>query len=512
MIERTGQFGTLALSRRRLLKGAGALASLSAFASAARAQLGGKTWDLIVIGGGTAGLPAAIRAAERGARVLIIEQAAQLGGTLHLSTGQIAGAGTVFQAREGISDSPQAHYDDAMRINGNTSDPQLLRLWTQHGGATINWLAEHGFETVPNHPITAGGHEPYQTRRYLWGPEDGRSILRVLMQLVTPHIEAGRIDVLMETGAVELVQNAGGRVTGVVVEDAAGNQQDVSGAQVLLAAGGCAANPRMYEDLHGVPLYCQVAYPYSQGVGLMLGLGAGGHLQGGEKYLGLFGMVMADAWVPAALDVSLVLNPLRRKPWELYVNLHGERFIREDVPGVHAREMALNEQPGHRFWVIFDERTLAQAPSLVSSWSTAQLREAFDSHPMFFSAPTVASLAARVGIHPLNLQRTVADYNDARERENTDALGREHRPASIDSGPYYAIQCQGWTLVSFAGLVADAQLRVLRSDGQPIPGLYAAGEILGAGATSGKGYVGGALVTPAMTFGKLLGERLSFEG
>jgi len=510
MTQPTDRSGTLDLSRRTLIKGAGAMLSLSALASAARAQSGGKTWDLIIIGGGTAGLPAAIHAAQRGVRVLIIEQAAQLGGTLHLSTGQIAAAGTVFQAREGISDSPQAHYDDAMRINDNTSDPQMLRLWTQHGGATINWLAEHGFETAPNMPVAGGGHEPYQTRRYLWGPEDGRSILRVLMQLVTPHIEAGRIDVMMETGAVELIQNAQGRVTGVVVEDAAGQRRDVSGAKVLLAAGGCAANPRMFEDLHGVPLYCQAAYAHSQGVGLMLGLGAGGHLHGGDKYLGLFGMVMADAWVPAALDVGLTLNPLRRKPWELYVNQRGERFVREDLEGVHHRETALDKQPGHRFWVIFDERTLAEAPSLVSSWSTQQLRDAFESHPMFASAPTVASLAARVGIHPLNLQRTVAEYNRARERNDADALGREHRPVSLDSGPFYAIQSQGWTLVSFAGLVVDEQLRVLRSSGEVIPGLYAAGEILGAGATSGKGYVGGALVTPAMTFGKLLGERLSF--
>jgi fumarate reductase flavoprotein subunit len=502
--------GTADMSRRALLKGVGGL-SLAALTSSARAQFLRSTWDLIVIGGGTAGLPAAIHAAARGARVLIIEQAAQLGGTLHLSSGQIAAAGTVFQAREGISDSPQAHYEDAMRINDNTSDPHLLRLWTQHGAATINWLAEHGFETAPGHPVAGGNHEPYTSRRYLWGPDEGRSILRVLMQLVEPHIDAGRIDVLLETGAVELIQNSVGRVTGVVVEDTAGARQDIPGSQVLLAAGGCAANPRMYQELHGVPLYCQVAYPYSQGTGLMLGLGAGGHLQGGEKYLGLFGTVMTDAWVPAALDVSLALNPLRRKPWELYVNQHGQRFVREDLPGVHHREMALNEQPGHRFWVIFDERALAQAPPLVGSWNLAQLREAFHTHPMFFSAATLGSLAARVGIHPLTLQRTVAEYNDARERGENDVLGREHRPSSIDTGPYYAIQCQGWTLVSFAGLVVDEQLRVLHDDGAPIPGLYAAGEILGAGATSGKGYVGGALVTPALTFGKLLGERLTLH-
>jgi fumarate reductase flavoprotein subunit len=268
----------------------------------------------------------------------------------------------------------------------------------------------------------------------------------------------------------------------------------------------------MYEDLHGVPLYCQAAYPYSQGTGLMLGLAAGGQLHGGDKYLGLFGSVMADAWSPAALDLSLRLDVERRAPWELYVNAHGRRFIREDHPSVHARELSLRDQPGNRFWVVFDERALTSAPDIVPGWDERRLREAFADHPMFFSASTPASLATRAGIHPLELQRSLSDYNARLRGREPDALGRQIRPASIDTGPYYAIQCQSWTLVSFAGLMVDEQLRVVRADGSPVPNLYAAGEVLGAGATSGKAYVGGSLVTPALTFGRLLGQGLSLPG
>ena len=67
---------------------------------------------------------------------------------------------------------------------------------------------------------------------------------------------------------------------------------------------------------------------------------------------------------------------------------------------------------------------------------------------------------------------------------------------------------QGWTLVSFAGLTVDGQLRVLDKDQQPIPNLYALGEVIGAGATSGNAYTNGMLVTPAITFGRILGQSI----
>ena len=101
-------------------------------------------FDVIVIGGGTAGIPCALFAALGGARVLLVEKSPSLGGTLFWSTGQIAGSGTVFQQRLGIEDSPDAHFADCMRINGATADPGLTRLTVDHAGDTINWLAHQG--------------------------------------------------------------------------------------------------------------------------------------------------------------------------------------------------------------------------------------------------------------------------------------------------------------------------------------------------------------------------------
>ncbi len=94
-------------------------------------------FDLIVIGGGRAGMPAAIYASRRGARVSIVEAAGQLGGTLLMRTGQMAAAGTQLQTSKGIVDSPQLHYDDVTRISKATANPALLRLARDNEADTI---------------------------------------------------------------------------------------------------------------------------------------------------------------------------------------------------------------------------------------------------------------------------------------------------------------------------------------------------------------------------------------
>ena len=498
----------LPVSKRDFLKGSGAALALSSLPWGLRKAMAQEQYDLIVIGGGTAGMPAAIFAAERGARVLIIEKAPSLGGTLYRSGGQMAAAGTVFQAAKGIEDSPDAHYDDIMRINNNSSDPVIARLWADNGAESLNWLAANGFTVHEDHPVRGAGHDFYRTARYVWGPANGISILKVMEPLVAALVAAKRITVLLNTGAVDLIKDGSGAVLGVVAEDDKGKRSDFQSRSVVIASGGCAANPSMFEELHGVPLYSQVAYPFSQGAGLVLGLGAGGYLRGGEKYVGLFGGILNDNQYPSPLAGSLTVDPRSRPAWEIFVNAHGERFFPEDHPSPNYREHALDRQPGHRFWAVFDQSIFDQAPPVIPTWSREKFADAFNQHPMFTRAPTVGELGVKAGVHPRMLEDSVAEYNAALKRGAPDPLGRTHRPLPIIDPPFYAIRAQGWTLMSFAGLAVDGDLRVMRSDGTPVPNLYAAGEVIGAGATSGNAYTNGSMVTPSITFGRLLGQKI----
>jgi hypothetical protein len=132
-----------------------------------------------------------------------------------------------------------------------------------------------------------------------------------------------------------------------------------------------------------------------------------------------------------------------------------------------------------------------------------------ESHAMFHSAMSVEALALSAGLNPLALHSTVDDYNRRLQEGREDAFGRKMRPAPLSTPPYYSIAMQGWTLVSFAGLKVSVDLQVLRKGGEAVPNLYAIGEVIGAGATSGAAYTNGMLVTPAITFGRILGTKLA---
>jgi len=492
----------MALSKRAFLAALGGAALLRPRRSTAQ-----DVWDVIVVGGGTAGLPTAIFAAQRGARVLLIEKSGRLGGTLDRSAGQIAAAGTKLQAARGIADSPDAHFDDIMRISRGTCDPALARVFVDHAAATVDWLSDNGFAALPEHPVLEGAHEPFTTPRYIWGPDGGRSILNVLRPICEALIAEGKIKVLMRTGALELVQSSTGVVTGVIVEDTDGVRSAHSGKNVVLTAGGCAANPAMFQDLHGVPLYARAAYPYSQGKGIELGVAAGGYVRGGEKYLCNSGSILTDTNYPSPIFASAAINPRARPPWEIIVNRRGERFMAEDNPSVDEREHALLKQPGMRAWIIYDQQMADTAPPLLPALPKDRLDGLFDLHPMFASADSVEALARKIGVPANGLVQTLGAYN-AGQAKNADVFGRKHMPLALARGPFYAVAIQGISILSFAGLAVDDTLRVVGEDGQAVARLYAAGEVIGAGATSGNAYTNGMMVTPALTFGRLLGQTL----
>jgi len=389
-------------TRRTFIAGGGALLGQALAPGSLQRALAATPWDVIVIGGGTAGLPTALFAAQR-LRVLVIERAPLIGGTLDRSTGQVAAAGTVFQQAKGIKDTPDAHYADIMRINGGTSDPALTRLVADNAGPMLYWLAEQGYTVEPGHPVTGAGHEHFKIPRYQWGPKGGWSIVEALEQPLAAAEASGQLTILLNTSVVDLTLDGAGAVTGVIATTADGVRTDYQARKVVLASGGCASNPHMFEELHGVPLYCQIAHPNSQGIGLTLGQAAGGYVHGGEKYASLLGAILNEDRYPSPPLAIPPLNPSLRMPWEILVNSEGERFVREDHPSIDHIEKQLAQQPGHRHWAIFDANTLEQAPPLIKGWDAQAVRAVCNDHPMFSAADSIGELAVRAEVNPRKL-------------------------------------------------------------------------------------------------------------
>lgn len=493
-------------SRRRFLQGATA-AGLVAAPAFGVTENAAKAWDIIIVGGGTAGIPAGIFAARRGARVLIIEASQQLGGTLFLSTGQMSAAGTKLQSGKSIADTPQMHFDDVMRISKKTADPTLVKLAVFNAAETFDWLTDNGLNPLSEHPVLGLAHEPYSANRYAWGPEGGMSILEVIEPIAMAEVDAGRLVIQRATRVRELLQS-NGTVTGVRAEDENGAMADFKATSVVLTSGGYASNPKVFLDLSGVKAYGKASYPYSQGDGHMMVLAAGGYTRGKENYICGSPRVLADYDEPSAPYVRVNMYPERRPPWEIQVNVHGKRYVAEDNPSVDKRELALVSQPDFRTWLIFDQAILDAAPPVVEGWDRARLAEEFNNHPMFRKANSLKELAASAGVDAKGLEDTVAAYNAAVKSGKDDAFGRKHMPNPIATGPFYSIRQNGISVTSTVGVGVDDKLRVTKKDGRVIPGLYAAGEILGSGQLMGKSAVGGMMVTPALTFGRLLGQSL----
>lgn len=501
-----------AWTRRSLMQAMGAAALSATAASPAlgapdprRVPRGG--WDAIVVGAGTVGLPLAIFAAQRGGRVLLLDIAEETGGTLHVSTGQLSAAGTQLQRARGIVDTPQEHYDDLQRISRGTIDPVISRLAVFNAADTFEWLVSRGFQVLPAHPVNGEAHEPYSKPRYYWAAEGGRSIMKLLQQEVQAPVERGRVSILLKHDVFELVQDRGGRVRGLRARDDAGTVREFTGRSVVLATGGYAADPATYQRITGRPQYINMPYRHSRGRGLELGLAAGGRMRGLENYMANYGLVLTSDDYPAGLFARPQDFPQKRPPWEIHVNAEGRRFVREDIPSVDAREQSLLYQTGGRRWIVFDQAILDAAPPLLQGLTAEDMRGAFDVHPWFKRAGSIAELARAAGIDPAGLANSVTMYNYGVKTGN-DPLGRQHHPLPIARAPFYSIKTQATTVTSAVGLAVDGQLCVVREDGSVIPGLYAAGELLGAGALQGKAYSGGMMVTPSLTFGRLLGSRI----
>ena len=463
-------------------------------------------FDIVIIGAGTAGIPAMIEAAVSGRRVLLVEQAARVGGTLHVSAAQMSGAGTALQRARGIVDDGAAHCADVMRISRGLADLELVAKATALGGETIDWLMSLGFDMDPACPAILHFHEAYATPRTYWGRDGGRSVLRVLRPLLDAALARPNAILRLNTEATALMPGPAGEVAGVVLRDTITRQESrVAADSVVLASGGYAGNRAMFARLTGgAPLYTP-ALPVATGSGIAMAEAIGAHIRGAEHFIPTFAGIEEEAGTGRVLWEHLPsLTPQTRPPWEVYVGRDGRRFVREDGDSVDARERALMRQPDLTFWAVFDDAVLRAAPPLLPGWRAEELARAWAQHPSFASAATLPDLARRAGIVAGGLVDTIADYNAA----PSDRFGRTHRPCPIAVPPFRAIRMHGIVLKTPAGLAVDGGLRVRDAAGRPLRNLYAIGEAIGGATLSGNAFVGGMSVTPALSFGRWLGREL----
>ena len=465
----------------------------------------GPAFDLAVIGAGTAGLPAAITAARLGAKVVLVEAADRIGGTLHMSSGSFSSGGSAAQAAHGIADSAARHYIDCIKLSHGTANPALLHLWTGHAAAMTDWLHAEGVDLGAGGPRLNPGHELYDVPRTFNMPGGAAAAIPRLADALEPLIASGAVELRLGTRMIGLLTDGEGAVCGVGVEDAGGNGE-IRARKVALTTGGYTGNQQLWDELHGPAVPRRTfAWQFARGDGIVAARKLGAMVDYAQHFLPTYG-ALQDIDDPAQFWLWSRTQPIHRLPWEISVANDGARFMAEDNPSADAREHALLALADHSFWVIYDARIAREAPPLVQ-WDAEKLARAFATSGNFRSAASIPDLAHLCGLDPARLQRTIAEYN-AGVSANADVFGRRHLPAAIAEAPFFAIRHFATSVLTWGGLVVDDRLRVLRGDGLPIPNLHAAGEILGMG-VFGHTFLGGSSLSSSLTFGKLLGEWLA---
>lgn len=459
-------------------------------------------YDLVVVGAGTAGVPAALGAAQRGLKVALVEAGTSIGGTLHLSSASISAAGTSIQARQGIADDEDAFFKDCLRINHGTGDHALLREWIDNAAEMIDWLLSIGWTCTPDQAEFAPEHNIYTVPRTYRSSDQGFSLINAYKPQVDAMVGQGNLTLMLGTRFTDFLTEDG-RVTGVTATGTGGEMQ-IAARAVAITAGGFSGSARHWQELHGtVPLRYHVDTVMGDAIDPVRALG--GNIWFTEYVLPAFGGTRdlggkASAWIH-----SNVL-PSRRPPWEIYVNADGKRFMPEDEPSIDARERAVMAQKDWSFWAIYDEEIRKNAPPLFR-WPAEKMEQLFGGDDEdYVVARDLAELAHKCGLPEAALRETLELYNRG-QSVGSDMLGREHLPAPVATSPFYAVRHYGCSISCYPGIQVDTGLRALRKDGSIIEGLYAAGESIGIGFL-GHGFLSGSIVSSAVTFGRKLGREI----
>jgi len=464
--------------------------------------------DLLIVGGGNAGLAAAVTAGELGLDTVVVEKTDRLGGQLHWSSGHFSAAGTGLQHRGGIADTAEEHQRDVERLAHGRGTPELIELATREAAAAVDWLEELGFPFSAESPALVSGHELYGKPRTYWGGDDPRTGGIPIMQTLVDALERHpSVSVVFGTAMKDLiVENR--TVRGIV----AGDGHEMRASRTILATGGYAASRELIAELQQRFTDALTGcLPHATGEGLQVLRGLGVPVVAADTYVPTMGMIPDPDRPGFGIPLHVArytVNAAQRQPWEIWVDRDGRRFVDEGTESPFEREQALMGLPGLRMAAVWDQTIFdAASPVIGPDWTRQDMIDESERGGWLHRCDTLDELADRLEVDGAGLRSTVAGWNTG-----VDSFGRAHRPRPIESPPFWGVSSVGGMLLSRGGPEVDGDLRPIDADGASIDGVHCVGELLGMGQFSGDNFAGGMSVGPALSLGRWVVRMLHERG
>ncbi len=508
------------------------------------------TADIVVVGGGGTGLAAAIAAEQQGSSVIIIEKNGSVGGNTLVCgaiynapneelqsavemTDEVKNIIETALAEEPVDDAHaelqaevQAQWDQYQEegrtdlfdtkewyalqtwINGDkVGNLDLVKVLTYNSKDGLDWIQELGMNFSDE--ISQGAGSLWQ-RTHTSTMDMGTGFISTYVENIQG---SDNVDVLVETEATELIQDDSGRVVGVKCVDQFDNEFTVSANQgVIITTGGFGANSEMvqnfntagkWEDLSEVPTTNRSS---TSGDGITM-------VQELEPKASLTDMEQLQLLYLGNLkDGQLTKYPPRNvngTDQVIFINKDGERFVREDGRRDEIC-LAVLQQPDQFFYYLESGDGEGYIDINDPDWRSAD-GFTFDyllDNGYILTADSLDEIAEKIGADPATLQATVDEFNAAVGGAE-DEYGRKLFSTTLENGPWVATSRQACIHHTMGGITIDTETRVLDENGEPIPGLYAGGEVVGG--IHGANRLGGNAVVDTVVFGKLAGETAATE-
>lgn len=452
--------------------------------------------EVAIIGGGGAGLAAAVSAHQNGAKVLLVEKMPNVGGNTIISGSAFNAVDPKRQSAQGIEDSVEKHFQQTYEGGDKKGDPELVRVLVENAYPTIEWLESLGMKFTDKVFTVLGAlwprsHKPVEPL--------GTGYVNTFMNYINEHKDD--ITVLTEVEAKEFLVDTEGAVTGFLAEGKNGKITVNAKNGVIIATGGFGSNVEMRDQYNTIwPKLTNIKTTNHRGA-------TGDGIIMAEKVNASIVQMENIQLLPMGDPVtgSLSGNIEQGVENRIFVNAQGNRFVDEGARR-DVMTKALMEQTDSMMWVIVDQHSYPTGDTVNN------FNETIDSlvkEGRAYKADTLEDLAKQIGVEPENLVKAVEAFNASVDGAK-DEFGRTLFMDKLDTAPFYAGKRVPTVHHTMGGIKITPETRVVDQNGEIIKGLFAAGEVTGG--IHGANRLGGNALADVHTFGRIAGATAAKEG